>query len=64
MTEMAIYPLQAAAVGVQLKAGVARVELSYDELLDRAEMINGAAATDAPMDAGCIPRFRRIDCSF
>ena len=60
MTEMAIYPLQAAAVGVQAqKQGVARVELSYDELLDRAEMIIGAAqaATDALMDAGCIPPF-------
>ncbi|NLN70956.1 MAG: NADP-dependent malic enzyme [Chloroflexi bacterium] len=60
MTEMAIYPLQAAAVGVQAqKQGLAQVQRSYEQLLDRAEVLIGAAqaATDVLMDAGCIPPF-------
>ncbi len=60
MTEMAIYPIQAAAVGIQAQTqGVAQVRMSYDLLLDRAEAIIGAAqaATDVLMNEGCIPPF-------
>jgi len=60
MTEMAIYPLQAAAVGMQAQIqGVAQLQLTYDQLLDRAEMMIGAAqaATDVLMNEGCIPPF-------
>ncbi|MFU8826254.1 MAG: NAD(P)-dependent malic enzyme [Brevefilum sp.] len=60
MTEMAIYPLQAAAVGLQAQAqGIAQVQLSFDQLLDRAQAMIGAAqaATDVLMTEGCIPPF-------
>jgi malate dehydrogenase (oxaloacetate-decarboxylating) len=60
MTEMAIYPLQAAAVGLQAQVqGVAQLELTYDLLLDKAQMMIGAAqaATDVLMNEGCIPPF-------
>jgi len=60
MTDMAIYPLQAAAVGIQAQAdGIAQVKLSYDQLLDLAEAKIGAAqaATDVLMNANCIPPF-------
>jgi malate dehydrogenase (oxaloacetate-decarboxylating) len=60
MTEMAIYPLQAAAVGMQAQAqNIAGVGMSYDQLLDRAEAMIGAAqaATDVLMNEGCIPPF-------
>ena len=60
MTEMAIYPLQAAAVGLQAQVqGVAQLELTYDLLLDRAQMMIGAAqaATGVLMNEGCIPPF-------
>jgi malate dehydrogenase (oxaloacetate-decarboxylating) len=60
MTEMAIYPLQAAAVGLQAQLqGLAQLQLTHDELLDRAEMMIGAAqaATDVLMNEGCIPPF-------
>ena len=60
MTDMAIYPLQAAAVGMQAQAqGIAQLKLSYDQLLDLAEAKIGAAqaATDVLMNANCIPPF-------
>jgi malate dehydrogenase (oxaloacetate-decarboxylating) len=60
MTEMAIYPLQAAAVGLQAQVqGIAQVQLTHDQLLDRAQMMIGAAqaATDVLMNEGCIPPF-------
>jgi malate dehydrogenase (oxaloacetate-decarboxylating) len=60
LTEMAIYPLQAAAVGLQAQAqGIAQVQLSFDQLLDRAQAMIGAAqaATDVLMTEGCIPPF-------
>ena len=60
MTEMAIYPIQAAAVGIQAQTqGIAQVQKSYDQLLDRAEAMIGAAqaATDVLMNEGCIPPF-------
>ena len=60
MTDMAIYPLQAAAVGMQAQSeGIAQVKLSYDQLLDLAEAKIGAAqaATDVLMNANCIPPF-------
>ena len=60
MTDMAIYPLQAAAVGIRAQSdGIAQVKLSYDQLLDLAEAKIGAAqaATDVLMNANCIPPF-------
>jgi malate dehydrogenase (oxaloacetate-decarboxylating) len=60
MTETSIYPLQAAAVGMQAQAqGLARLPMSYDQLLDRADAMIGAAqaATDVLMRGGCIPPF-------
>jgi malate dehydrogenase (oxaloacetate-decarboxylating) len=60
MTEMAIYPLQAAAVGIQAqKQGLARVQMSYEQLINHAEIIIAAAqaATDVLMESGSIPPF-------
>ncbi len=58
MTEAAIYPLQAAAVGLKAQEqGLAGIRMSKDDLLDRAVyMISAAqAATDVLMSEGCIP---------
>jgi len=58
MTDLSIYPLQAAAVGVKAQQqGVARQEMSYNALLSRAEwMISAAqAATQVLMESHCIP---------
>ncbi len=58
MTEAAIYPLQAAAVGLKAQEqGLARVRMSRDDLLDHAMHMVGAAqsATDVLMTEGCIP---------
>jgi malate dehydrogenase (oxaloacetate-decarboxylating) len=58
MTESAIYPLQAAAVGLKAQEqGLARIKMSQDDLLDHASyMISTAqAATDVLMSEGCIP---------
>ena len=60
MTETAIYPIQAAAVGMQAQAqGIAQLQMTHDQLLDRAEEMIGAAqaATDVLMEAGCIPPY-------
>jgi malate dehydrogenase (oxaloacetate-decarboxylating) len=57
MTEMAIYPLQAAAVGLQAQVeGIAQLQMSYEQLLDRAEVIIAAAqvAHDVLIQEGCI----------
>ena len=58
MMDLAIYPLQAAAVGMKAQEqGLAQVQMSYDELLTRAEIMIGAAqaATDVLMNENCIP---------
>jgi malate dehydrogenase (oxaloacetate-decarboxylating) len=58
MTESAIYPLQAAAVGLKAQEqGLATVKMSRDDLLDFAvSMISAAqSATDVLMSEGCIP---------
>ena len=60
MMDMAIYPLQAAAVGLKAQEqGIAGLALSRDELLNRAEFMIGQAqsATDALMEAHSIPPF-------
>jgi malate dehydrogenase (oxaloacetate-decarboxylating) len=60
MMDMAIYPLQAAAVGLKAQEqGIAGLALSRDELLNRAEFIIGQAqsATDVLMEANSIPPF-------
>ncbi len=60
MTDMEIFPLQAAAVGMQAQAeGLAQIKMTHEQLLDRAdEMISAAqAATRILMDEGCIPPF-------
>ena len=57
MMDLAIYPLQAAAVGMKAQEqGLAQVRMSYDELLTRAEIMIGAAqaATDVLMNENCI----------
>jgi malate dehydrogenase (oxaloacetate-decarboxylating) len=57
MMDMMIYPLQAAAVGIKAQEqGLAQVQMSYDELLSRAEVMIGAAqsATDVLMSENCI----------
>ena len=58
MMDLSIYPLQAAAVGMKAQEqGLAQVELSYDQLLTRAELMIGAAqaATSVLMNEQCIP---------
>ena len=58
MDNMMIYPLQAAAVGMQAQAqGLAKVKLTYDQLLDRAQFMiaSAQAATDVLMNENCIP---------
>ena len=58
MDNILIYPLQAAAVGMQAQAqGLAQIRMSYDQLLNRAEMMIAAAqaATDVLMNENCIP---------
>ena len=56
--DLAIYPLQAAAVGMKAQEqGLAQVQMTYDELLTRAEVMIAAsqAATNVLMDENCIP---------
>jgi malate dehydrogenase (oxaloacetate-decarboxylating) len=58
MMDMIIYPLQAAAVGMMAQAqGLAQKKMRYEQLLNRAEQMIGAAqaATDVLMNEGCIP---------
>lgn len=58
MMDMSIYPLQAAAVGVKAqKQGLAQVQMSYNDLLNHAEIMIAAAqaATHVLMDERCIP---------
>lgn len=58
MMDLNIYPLQAAAVGMKAQEqGLAQVQMSYDQLLTRAEMMISAAqaATSVLMDEHCIP---------
>jgi len=58
MTEAAIYPLQAAAVGLKAQEqGLAQVKLSLDQLLDHAvqRITEAQSATDVLMREGCIP---------
>jgi len=58
MNNMMIYPMQAAAVGMQAQAqGLAKLKLTYDQLLDRAEFMiaSSQAATDVLMNENCIP---------
>jgi malate dehydrogenase (oxaloacetate-decarboxylating) len=58
MMDLAIYPLQAAAVGMKAQEqGLAQVQMTYDELLTRAEVMIAAsqAATNVLMDENCIP---------
>lgn len=58
MMDMEIYPLQAAAVGMMAQElGVAGLTLTYDELLNRAEIMIGSAqsSTDVLMESNCIP---------
>jgi len=58
MDNMLIYPLQAAAVGMQAQAqGLAQVRMSHDQLLNRAEIMiaSAQAATDVLMNENCIP---------
>ncbi len=58
MTDMVIYPLQAAAVGLKAQEqGLAQVSMSQDKLLLHAELMIGAAqsATDVLMETKCIP---------
>ena len=58
MDNMLIYPLQAAAVGMQAQAqGLAQVRMTYDQLLNRAEVMiaSAQAATDVLMNENCIP---------
>lgn len=58
MMDMAIYPLQAAAVGMMAqKQGLAQQKMSHEQLLNRAEvMISGAqSATDVLMNEHIIP---------
>lgn len=58
MDNMMIYPLQAAAVGMQAQAqGLAKVRLTYDQLLDNAVFMiaSAQAATDVLMNENCIP---------
>ncbi len=58
MMDMIIYPLQAAAVGMQAQAqGLAQKKMSYGQLLDRAEYMIGSAqcTTDVLMNEECIP---------
>jgi malate dehydrogenase (oxaloacetate-decarboxylating) len=60
MMDMAIYPLQAAAVGLKAQEqGIAGLSFSRDELLNRAEFMIGQAqsATDVLMEAHSIPPF-------
>ena len=60
MTDMVIYPLQAAAVGIKAQQqGLAQVQMDYDALLNRAEFMIGSAqsATDVLMNERCIPPF-------
>lgn len=58
MMDLAIYPLQAAAVGLKAQEqGLAGVQMSYDQLLTHAEVMIAAAqaATDVLMSENCIP---------
>jgi malate dehydrogenase (oxaloacetate-decarboxylating) len=58
MMDLSIYPLQAAAVGMKAQEqGLAQVQMSYDELLTRAEIMIAAsqAATNVLMNENCIP---------
>jgi malate dehydrogenase (oxaloacetate-decarboxylating) len=58
MTDAIIYPMQAAAVGMKAQEqGLARVKMSRDKLLLRAELMIGAAqsATEVLMEERCIP---------
>lgn len=58
MTDTAIFPLQAAAVGMEAQnSGVARVSQTYPELLNHAEAMIAAAqsATSVLMGENCIP---------
>ncbi len=58
MTEMEIYPLQAAAVGLMAqKQNLAALSLSENELLNKAEWMIGVAqaAHDVLMQSNCIP---------
>ncbi len=58
MSEAAIYPLQAAAVGLKAQElGLADVSLTRNQLLDRAVQMIGEAqsATDVLMSENCIP---------
>ena len=58
MTEMEIYPLQAAAVGLMAqKQNLAALSLSENELLNKAELMIGSAqsAHDVLMQEHCIP---------
>ena len=60
MMDLSIYPLQAAAVGMKAQEqGLAQVQMSYEQLLTRAELMIGAAqaATDVLMNENCIPPF-------
>ncbi len=63
MDNMMIYPLQAAAVGMQAQAqGLAKVRLTYNQLLDNAVFMiaSAQAATDVLMNENCIPHFLKI----
>jgi malate dehydrogenase (oxaloacetate-decarboxylating) len=58
MDEAEVFPKEAADVAMQAIAdGVARIELSYDEVFKRAytDLQNARAATKALMDNGFIP---------
>jgi malate dehydrogenase (oxaloacetate-decarboxylating) len=58
MMDMAIYPLQAAAVGLKAQEqGVAGVTMTRDDLLNRAEFMIGSAQSslDVLMESNCIP---------
>ncbi len=58
LNDMLIYPMQAAAVGLKAQEeGLARIKMSRDDLLLRAELMIGAAqsATDVLMEERCIP---------
>lgn len=58
MDNMLIYPLQAAAVGMQAQAqGLAKLRMTYDQLLDNAVFMiaSAQAATDVLMNENCIP---------
>ncbi len=58
MMDMIIYPLQAAAVGITAqKQGVARLTMSYEQLLNKADamIVNAQFTADTLMREGIIP---------